>query len=313
MERKVLVSIIRTVAGDIDAAQLGVCYAHEHVLGGPPIPDLDPDLTMDSESAAIQELTWFRAAGGGGLVEMSPIDYKRDVRGLRRISQATGVHIICTSGQHKEKFSRAWVEGKSVADLAERFVGEVAAGIDGTEIRAGVIKAASSKDTISALEEKVFRAAALAHEQTGAPITTHTEAGTMGLEQVELLRSLGVDPAHVIIGHVDRKMEWDYHLALAKAGVYLSYDQISKEKYHSDAKRITFLTRLIEEGHGRQLLLAGDLARKSYWPAYGTGGGPGLTYILWRFIPWLRSVGVDESAVQDLLVNNPARALALKE
>lgn len=305
--------LIRTVTGDVDASELGACYAHEHVLGAPPIPDLDPDLTLDSESAAIQELTWFREAGGGALVEMSPIDYSRDVRGLRRISQETGVLIVCTSGQHKEKFSRPWIEGKTVAELADRFIAEIEVGVDGTEIPAGVIKAASSRDTISPLEEKVFHAAALAHEQTGATITTHTEAGTMGLEQVQMLRSLGVAPAHIIIGHVDRKMEWDYHLALAEAGVFLSYDQISKEKYHPDAKRIAFLARLIEEGHGRQLLLAGDLARKSYWPAYGTGGGPGLTYILWRFIPWLRSVSVDESAVQDLLVNNPARALALKE
>jgi 5-phospho-D-xylono-1,4-lactonase len=69
--------------------------------------------------------------------------------------------------------------------------------------------------------------------------------------------------------------------------------------------------RLVGEGHGQQILLAGDLARRSYWPSYGTGGGPGLTYILWRFVPWLRAEGLPETAVQDLLVHNPARALAI--
>jgi phosphotriesterase-related protein len=266
---------------------------------------------MDSEAVAVKELTWFRQAGGRALVEMSPIDYKRNVVGLKRVSEATGVHIICSSGHHKEAFSRPWAESMTVSELAGRFVTEVNIGIDGTGIRAGVIKAASSLNAISSLEEKVFRAAALAHQETGAPISTHTEAGTMGLEQVELLRSLSVDPSSIIIGHVDRKLEWHYHVALAQTGVYLCYDQLSKEKYYPDAQRVEFILRLVQEGYGRQLLLSGDLARKSYWPSYGTGGGPGLTYILWRFVPWLRSEGLDEAAVDDLLSHNPVRALML--
>jgi len=300
---------IRTVAGDIDPSDLGVCLPHEHVLGGPPSPEADPDFTMDSEAAAVKELSWFHGAGGRALVEMSPIDYRRNVAGLKRISETTGVHIICTSGQHKQTFSRPWVENVTVDELAARFVNEINVGIDGTDIRAGVIKAASSLNVISSLEERVFRAAAAAHHQTGAPISTHTEAGTMGLEQVRLLESLGVAPSSIIIGHVDRKLEWEYHLALAQTGVYLCYDQISKEKYYPDARRIAFIRRLVEAGHGQQLLLSGDLARKSYWPGYDTGGGPGLTYILWRFVPWLRSEGLDAGTIDDLLIGNPARAL----
>jgi phosphotriesterase-related protein len=303
---------IRTVTGDIDPDQLGVCYPHEHVLGGPPLPDLDPDLTLDSEEAAIQELTYFRQAGGNALVEMSPIDYKRDVAGLKRVSQATGIHIICTSGQHKEKFSRPWVENETVASLTTRFIAEVSEGIDGTDVRAGVIKAASSLNTISDNERKVFEAVALAHQETGAPVTTHTEAGTMGMKQIELLVSRGVDPAHIIIGHVDRKLEWEYHLDMAQAGVFLCYDQLSKEKYYPDARRVEFILRLVEAGYGGQIVLAGDLARKSYWPSYGTGGGPGLTYILWRFVPWLRTEGLSQAAIDDLLIHNPARALTFQ-
>jgi 5-phospho-D-xylono-1,4-lactonase len=304
-------AIIRTVQGDIAPGELGTCYPHEHVIGQPPAGMAEADLTMDSEAAAVQELTWFRRAGGGGLVEMSPPDYGRDVLGLRRVSQATGVHIVCTTGFHKEKFCAAWVKDRSVEMLAADFAREVATGIDGTDVRAGVIKAASSLDRITVTEEKVFRAAARAQRMTGAPISTHTEAGTCGLEQIALLQSEGVDLRRVILGHVDRKLDWDYHLALAQTGAYLGYDQISKEKYEPDARRVEFILRLVGEGHGQQILLAGDLARRSYWPSYGTGGGPGLTYILWRFVPWLRAEGLPETAVQDLLVHNPARALAI--
>jgi predicted metal-dependent phosphotriesterase family hydrolase len=74
---------------------------------------------------------------------------------------------------------------------------------------------------------------------------------------------------------------------------------------------VTFISQLIAEGFGRQIVCSLDLARRSYWPSYGTGGGPGLTYLLWRFMPWLRELGVAESAIQDILIHNPARALAL--
>lgn len=301
---------IRTVTGDIDPGELGVCYAHEHVLGAPPFPGLDPDFTMDSEEAAIRELNWFREAGGNALVEMSPGDYQRNAAGLARVSRATGIKIICATGHHKEKFSAAWIQKQSIDEMTLRFIGEINDGIDDTEIRAGVIKAGSSLDCITANERKVFEAAAAAHLATGAPISTHTEAGTMAIEQLKLLAHHGVAPTRIIIGHIDRNLDYDYHLQLLGAGAYISYDQISKVKYYPDKKRIEFILRLVDAGYGRQILIAGDLARKSYWPAYHTGGGPGLTYILWRFIPWLRSEGLEEQAIDNLLVHNPARAFS---
>jgi predicted metal-dependent phosphotriesterase family hydrolase len=306
-----MMSFIRTVRGDIDPADFGMCYPHEHILCTPPANVTDRDLTMDSEAAAIQELTWFQAAGGRSLVEMTPVDYGRTAAGLKRVSEQSGVHIVCVTGHHKEAFSAKWVQDRSIAELADRFSRDVTEGVDGTSIKAGAIKAASSLNQITANEEKVFRAAARAHQATGAPISTHTEAGTLALEQIDLLRAAGVDPAHVIIGHLDRKLEWEYHLQIARTGVYLGYDQISKEKYEPDSQRVEFILRLVKEGFGKQILLGGDLARKSYWPSYNTGGGPGLTYILWRFVPWLRSEGLGEDAINDLLVHNPARALSM--
>ncbi len=295
--------------GDIDLSALGVCYSHEHLFGSPPAPDAVPDQTLDSESAAIQEVTLFRLAGGRALVEMTTPDYRRDVSGVRKVAEATGVHIICTTGHHKEAFSRAWVADRTVEELADRFTGEVLEGIDGTGIRAGVIKAASSLGEITPNEAKVFLSAARAHHATGAAISTHTEGGTMAMEQLALLQSQGVPPSRVIVGHVDRLLDWSYHLELARTGAYLGYDNIGKEKYAPDRERATFIGRLVAEGYGRQLLVAGDMSRKSYWASYG--GGPGLVNILLQFVPALRRQGLKDAAIKDILVHNPARVLGI--
>jgi 5-phospho-D-xylono-1,4-lactonase len=304
-------AVIRTVRGDIDPSDLGACYSHEHVLCSPPPEVIDRDLELDSEAVAIQELTWFKQAGGRALVDMTPADYGRNAEGVMRVSKATGVHIVAATGLHNEKYSGRMVKDKSIDELADRFARDVIDGVDGTDVKAGVIKAASSLKAITANEEKVFRAAARAHQLTGAAISTHTEVGTMGLEQIQLLISEGVEPTRIIIGHVDRKLEWDYHVAMWQLGVTLGYDQISKEKYAPDTQRVAFIARAVRAGFEKQIVLGSDLARKSYWPSYGSGGGPGLTYILWRFIPWLRSEGLSEEALQDLLVHNLARVLTM--
>lgn len=302
---------IRTVKGDISPADFGICYSHEHLIGRPPKDGFDADFLLDDLQAAITEVKEFKRVGGGAIVEMTPSDYHRDVKRLRALSEETGVAIVATTGFIKEATCAPLVEGRSANDLADFFIAEIERGIEGVDIRAGVIKAGTSLELITDNEERVLRGAARAHRETGAAISTHTEAGTMGLEQIEILLEEGVDPSRIIIGHLDRKLEWTYHEKIANKGVYLGFDQLSKEKYQPDRVRVDFISRLAAQGFGKQILLAGDFARQSYWPSYNTGGGPGLTYILRRFVPWLRLEGLGEESITDLLVNNPATAFQM--
>lgn len=304
-------SQVMTVTGAIDPAELGVTYAHEHLLGGPPdwSPEAgDADFVMLSAEVAAEELGLFKLAGGQSIVEMSPQDYNRRPQGLRELSLQTGVHIIMTTGLHKESFSQRITSVHTVEELQIMFTRDVTTGADGTDVRAGVIKAATSLNMITEGEGKVLKAAARAHLATGAPISTHTQNGTMGLEQIAAFKKAGVDPSRVALGHVDRKLEYDYHKALLDTGAYLIYDQISKEKYVPDSARVELLVRLVSEGYGGQIMLAGDFGRLSYWTS--SGGGPGLTYVLWRFMPWLVSEGIPHAAVQAMVVDNPARFFA---
>lgn len=134
----------------------------------------------------------------------------------------------------------------------------------------------------------------------------------MALEQTRLLEAEGIDLRHVVIGHMDRKLDREYHLEVASTGCFLGFDQISKTKYYTDVKRAETIAWLVERGFGRQILLGGDLARRSYWPAYGYTDAPGLEYILHHFVGLLRDVGLSEDQADDLLVNNPARAFAFR-
>jgi 5-phospho-D-xylono-1,4-lactonase len=306
---------VQTVLGQIEADQLGITYSHEHLLIRPEPSNTNSEsgLGLESVETAVKELGFFKTAGGHALVEMTTSDTGRSPEGLKTITEQSGVHVIAATGYNKSKFSEATVAKKSVTELTDEIIRDLQQGMGDTSIRAGVIKIATSRNTITTGESKILEAAAEAHKQTGAPISTHTEAGTFALEQIKALTALGVAPEHLCIGHLDRKLEWNYHKAVADTGVFIVLDQFSKENYYSDSQRIQFVKGLMDSGHGKQLLIGSDLSRATYWPSHGFGNGPGLTFILWRIVPWMLEVGIPHEAVNDLLIHNPARAFSWRE
>jgi len=308
-------SFTQTVLAQIAPEDMGITYCHDHVLFMPPPPyDIKgPTLHLDNIEKSKKEIEIFKMAGGGCVIEMSTVETGRLPLGLKKISEATGVHIVAATGFNKSIYCESVVEDQSVKNIAATMIKELTIGISESDVKAGVIKASSSKNMFSLGEEKVFRAAALAHQETGAPVSTHTEAGTMALEQIQRLTTAEVEPNHIVIGHLDRKLEWDYLLKVAETGVFMSFDQLSKEKYYPDTLRITMIKKLIEKGHVNQIMLSADLARVSYLPSYGFGYGPGYTYILWRFVPWMLEEGISREDVEKILIKNPAKAFSWKE
>ena len=299
-------SMVQTVLGPVPGVDLGLTLSHEHLLCRPPgsTADADPDLVLDDQQAALTELAAFKAAGGSALIEVTPIDYGRDLEGLAALSRRSGVHIVAATGLHKDQFSASYTARMDEDQLADIFMRELQIGVNG--VRPGVIKLGSSGDQITPGERKAFTAAALAQRATGAPITTHTEAGRLGLEQLDLLLGAGADPERIIIGHLDRLLDTGYHEAVLRTGAYVGYDQIGKPKYATDERRAEALAILAARGHGAKLLISGDLGRKSYWGAYG--GKPGLDYIPKTFLSMLCAAGLSTGQAEALVVANPARA-----
>ncbi len=306
---------IQTVIEKISPEDMGVTYCHDHILFMPPSPykENDPTLRLDDVDKSMKEMEIFKIAGGGCVIEMGTIDTGRSPEGMKTISEGSGIHIVAATGFNKNIYCERVVKDQTVDQISENMVRDLTSGMDGTDIKAGVIKASSSKNMITESEEKVFTAAVLAHKETGAPISTHTEAGTMAMEQIDKFKSGGVSPESIVIGHLDRKLEWDYLHAVAQTGIFMSFDQLSKEKYYPDALRIEMIKKLIEGGYGDQIMLSADLARLSYLPSYGFGYGPGYTYILWRFVPWMIEEGISHEDIDKILIKNPAAAFAWKE
>src|SRR5439155_511579 len=190
----------------------------------------------------------------------------RDVELMAEVAQATGVRIVCATGLYKEdqgapayfKFRAQFGDG--VKEMTDVFTRELTEGIGETGIRAGVIKVATSAHKITPYEEMVLRAAAHAHRETGMPITTHTDEGTMGVEQLDILTGEGVAPHAIIVGHSDGSSDLHYHLSMLDRGAYLGFDRFGLELLHPDRERHAALIGLLGLDFERQIVLSHDTA-----------------------------------------------------
>lgn len=307
--------------GDVEPSELGVTLAHEHLLmtGGWPVMQ-EPDYRLDSVDAAVAEVDAARAAGLNALVEMTPNGFGRSARGLVEISRRTGVHVVATTGLHKVGYyaDNHWLHRYSAAQIAGLLVDEIETGmdehnlegplIDRTDARAGVVKVATSYHRAGRSIEKLVEAVGLAHRRTGVPVATHSDKGTFGHQVLDLLERAGVPATSVILGHIDHNPDPVVLGELAGRGAYLAFDRPGRIKYAPDSDTVALLGRLAEDGHADRLLLASDLARRTYWTSLG--GGPGLPYLLETFLK--RLVGTELAAVaEQALTANAARVLTL--
>lgn len=300
---------IMTVLGPIQPDELGVCLPHEHLLCDPvAVTESDPDYRLDDPHATLAELEDFYSAGGRAIVDCSTKDYGRDPDGLYWLAQRAPVHIVMVTGRHKALHAERLSADQSVDALTAEIVDEIRRGAGQHHIKPGVIKLGTSENTILPVEEKAARAAARAHKQTGLPITTHTEAGTIADKQLDLLAEEGVAADRVILGHLDRNPDPGYLRALLDRGAWISFDQIGKAYYGPDQPKARMLATLVADGYQNQLLISMDLARKSLLRAYG--GAPGWVYMIERFALMLMDEGLSAAQVHALLTANPARALS---
>ena len=310
---------INTVTGTTTAEQLGTTLMHEHLLIGWAGWELDCAAPKFERRAAfknaVDRLKELKDLGLQSFVDPCPMDIGRDVNFMAEVAETSGVRIVCATGLYKEDLGNtAYFKQRSVDEIAEVYSSEITKGIGNTGIKAGIIKCATGKGQITKYEENCLRAAARAHLRTGAPITTHTEDGTMGREQLDIFAAEGVDLERVIIGHSCGSADLGYHRDMLDRGCFLGFDRFGLDFLHPDKLRLAALIGLLGVGYEEQIVLSHD----SVWCWLGRGldfppetsklvENWKPTHVFQNIVPALKRAGVSEEKIRAMLVDNPRR------
>ena len=313
---------VNTILGPVDAGDLGFTLMHEHVRessAGVPytFPDLfDHDADVKRCAAALNEAA---AEGVGAIVDVTTMDLGRDMRLLRDVAEAADLHIVICTGIWLD-IPRAIANGATVDQLAGSFVREIEEGIEGTGIRAGVIKVATDVGNVedgrlAPSNELVLRAAARACKRTDVPITTHTSSiAKTGNLQMAVFEEEGVDMGRVCIGHSNDTDDMEYLLGIASKGCFLGMDHFpgGARGGLTWEERAQVIKRLVDMGHADQVTMSHDFG--GWMPILPenegsrSGNNPdGYSFVSRRVLPRLRELGVSDAAITAMMVDAPRR------
>lgn len=303
-----MTGFVRTVTGDLDPSQLGRVNYHEHLFQVSP---LLPGDNLDDEASSGREAGELRASGFEAMVDATPLGLGRQPDAIRRISRATGLCVVMTTGVHRREHYESGhpLLEAGAEELATAFVRDLTEGaaewdeVPETDVRAGVLKAGLGYWRIDAAAARAIEAIGQAHRKTGAPVMVHLEHGTAGFEVLDALAGVGVAADRVALAHIDRNPDPGLHSALADTGAYLGYDGVARAKDWPDSVLLDCLIETAEAGGTGRILLGGDVARRGRYRAYG--GMPGLRYLGERFVPRLVARGGADLA-DAVLRRNPA-------
>ncbi len=304
-----VVKQVMTVRGAISPDELGHTQMHDHLFA-----DLSwarhrwLAMPITDEVQITEEIRLYGQAGGGTLVDPVLEHIGRLPEAMRRVSEATGVHVVMGSGFYREPYYPEFVNKLPTQDIADYIIDEIENGVGDTGIKPGIIgEIGLDKQWVQGVEERVLRAAARAQVATGLAITTHTPP-KMSLEFLKIFQEEGVEPDRVVFGHLDGALEMHELERVAATGAYIEFDLIGINFVNSDKRRAEFLAELVRLGHQDRLLVSQDMCSRS---RFKTNGGHGYQHLIDNFLPMLREEGVDEEAIHAMTHLNPARVLAV--
>jgi phosphotriesterase-related protein len=302
---------VMTVTGRVAVRDLGVVLMHEHVMvdfiGAAKVSRsrYDADEVM---RVALPHLKAAHELGCRTLVECTPAFLGRDAALLQRLSRESGLRIIANTGYYgaaADKHLPAHAFRETAQELAQHWIDEHERGIDDTGILPGILKIGVDPGGLSDIDRKLVQAAAIAHKATGLPIASHTVDGTAAHQSLDVLDAAGVPAGTYIWVHAQNEGDDALLKRAAERGAWVEFDGIGPG---SVDRHVQLVKMMAEAGHLGRVLVSHDAG----WYHVGeSGGGTFRPFdtVFRRFVPAI-SEALNEAAVTQLLVTNPALALA---
>ncbi|KAA0086452.1 phosphotriesterase-related protein [Mycolicibacterium sp. P9-64] len=315
--------LTNTARGAMDTSDLGVTLMHEHVfMMSTEILQNYPEGWGDGakrEADAIARLNELKSRGVDTIVDLTVIGLGRYLPRIARIAAATELNIVVATGvytfndipMHFHYFGPGTAFGGPEI-MTEMFVRDIEHGIADTGIKASILKCATDEPGVTPGVERVLRAVAGAHRQTGVPISTHTHAASRrGLEQQAIFAEEGVDLSRVVIGHSGDSTDIAYLEELIAAGSYIGMDRFGVDVFLSTEERVNTVATMCERGHADRMVLSHDAC--CYFDAVPdevrSAALPNWHYLHIHndVIPALKERGVTDEQLTTMLVDNPRR------
>jgi phosphotriesterase-related protein len=319
---------VETVRGAVEVADLGPTLMHEHVffVGTEYLQNYGAGWWDEEERVAdaIARLRSVAAKGVRTFVDPTVWGGGRYIPRIQRINeQVPELNIIVASGYYH--YTDAPIQflnrgpgllfDESPDPLGKEFVRDIAEGIADTGVKAAFLKCAVEHRDPTPGVERVCRAVAYAHRETGAPITVHTNAHQQtGRWVVDLLRAENADLGKVVIGHSGDSGDLDYLMWLADSGALLGMDRFGVDVYRTTPDRVATIAALCERGYAERMVLSHDAMCWIDWFGDDFQEMRKLAMPNWHYehihddvLPALREAGVSEKDIDAMLVGNPRR------
>jgi phosphotriesterase-related protein len=317
---------VQTARGPIDTADLGPTLMHEHIFVVTSEVQQNYPQEWGSEDEriadAVARLNEVAALGVRTIVDPTVVGLGRYLPRIARVAEQADLNIVVATGlytyddvpfffHHRGPALNA-ILGAEVPDpMVEMFVGDIRDGAAGTTMRAGLLKCAIDHRGLTPGVERVMRAVALAHQETGTPITVHTHPGSrQGLAVQKVFAAEGVDPRHVVLGHSGDTTDADHLCELADAGFLLGMDRFGINLETTFEARADIVVELCRRGYAESMVLSQDASCYFDWiqqdlmallPQWR------YTHIHQEVLPYLLEKGVTQDQIDTMLVANPRR------
>jgi phosphotriesterase-related protein len=319
---------VNTARGPVDTAGLGRTYMHEHIFvlssdvqQNYPEEWGDEDLRVADAAAKLRALA---EQGVRTIVDLTVVGLGRYIPRIQHVAeQVPELNIVVATGlytydsvpfffRHRGPALSALLGSEVPDPMVDMFVSDITEGIAGTGVRAGMLKCAIDHEGMTPGVERVMRAVARAHHQTGAPITVHTYPDSQtGLLVKELMCDQeGVDPRRIVLGHSGDTTDCDHLAELADMGFMLGMDRFGLYAGMTFEARADVLVEMCRRGYAESMVVSQDsscymdwidpdiLASMSQWNYLHIGED---------VLPYVREHGVTGEQVTTMLVANPRR------